>query len=407
MAQHVVIIGAGQAGCQVASSLANGGFEGTITLLGSERTPPYERPPLSKGYLLGAVSKDQLLLRAEQFYAQKQIDLKTGITATHIDPDSKTVKTSDNARHPYDHLVLATGARVKTLACPGADLQGIHSLRSLEDSIHLRTALEHMQRLVIVGGGYIGLEVASAARRMGKDVCVLEQAPRLMPRTASAPIADFFRRRHEKEGVDILTRSALVSIEGANGRLGAVTLADGRSIKADLLLVGIGVEPETALVQDIGLQTDHGILVNAYGETSAKGIYAAGDCTRFHHPLALEAIRLESVQNAIDQAKAVASAILGSPKAYDAVPWFWSDQYDLKLQSAGLFAPGDEAIPRTAKDGTAISVVHLRNGQLVAVEAINRMKDFVQAKRLIASGARPNKEALADPDIPLKECITN
>ena len=406
MKHRVVIIGAGQAGFQVAASLAQKSYDGDILLLGAEKTLPYERPPLSKAFLKGDLEEDRLLFRTASFYEEKGIILRTNCPVVSIDKDKHSLTTADGEAISYDTLVIATGARLRHLSVPGADLKNIHYLRALEDSRALHKALVPGKKLAIIGGGYIGLEVAASARHLGVDVMVIEATDRVMARTASPYISEFLSARHRKEAVELKTGTSLAGFEGRNGYISGVRLEDGTICEADLVVAGIGVIPEISLALKAGLATDHGILVDHVGATSVPHIYAAGDCARYSHPHGPGAMTIESVQNAVDQAKAVASAILGTPIPYDAVPWFWSDQYDLKLQTAGLFVPGDEAILRAlSQEDHAISVVHLRDGCFVAIETINRMRDFVQAKKLIAAHARPDRHKIANPDIPLKDLL--
>lgn len=398
MKETVVIIGAGQAGCQTALSLSRHAERFHIVLIGAEPDAPYERPPLSKAYLKGDLPAQRLLLRPAQVYADKGIALRTACPVTGIDRAAQQVHTATGAL-AYDHLVLATGARVRRL--PALDGPGTHYLRSRADADALKAALRPGVRLAVVGGGYIGLEAAASARALGAEVTVVEAADRVMARTASAPIAEALAARHRAEGVRLITGTAVMTVQRQDDRLTGLDLATGEPLAADRLLVGIGVDPEVALAEAAGLSVDRGILVDAQGRTDDPRIYACGDCAAYAHPLAPGVVVLESVQNAVDQAKAVAAAIAGAPMPYDAVPWFWSDQYDVKLQSVGLFQPTDQPVVRRDGDG-GLSVAHLRDGRLVAVETLNRTKDFVQAKALIARGARPDPARLADPSQPLK-----
>lgn len=402
MSGGVIIIGGGQAGFQVATTLRQKGFSGPITLLAGENTPPYERPPLSKAFLLGERTAAELLLRPPAFYGERNIDLRLGVTASNIDREAGVVTTGEGEILAWDRLVLATGARARRLPAPAGCLAGVHVLRGLEDARALAAELVPGRRLAILGGGYIGLEVASAARLRGLGVVVIEALDRLMARTASPPVAAALMRRHREQGVEFRLGARLAECSGEGGRLVGIRLEDGEGMVADALLVGIGAEPEDALARSAGLAVDGGILVDAAGRTSDPDIFAAGDCTRRRHPLAIEPVRIESVQNAVDQAKAVAAAILGEPASPEPVPWFWSDQYELKLQTAGLFAAGDTAVVRGDPEGPAFSVAHLRAGRLVAVESLGVPRDHVQSRKLIAAGACPDPERLADPDVPLK-----
>lgn len=402
MSERVVIVGGGQAGHQTAASLAQKKFDGEILLLAGEPHPPYERPPLSKAFLKGETEAARLAFRPPAFYEERSIALRLGTPVAEIDPAAGRVRMESGEAIAYDSLVLATGARVRRLPLEGHELPGVFTLRTIEDAAAIRARLGPGVRLCVVGGGYIGLEVAAAARALGAEVTVLEAQERVMTRTASAPVAAALAALHGRHGVDLRTWVAVERFHEADGRAGGVVLAGGERVPADIVVVGVGVTPETALAEASGLALAGGIAVDALGRTSAEGIYAAGDCAAYAHPLAPGPMVFESVQNAVDQAQAVASAILGAPKPYEAVPWFWSDQYDVRLQTAGLIAAGDRAVLRGDPGGGAFSVAHLRDGRLVALETLGRMKDFVQAKKLIAAGAAPDAHALADPETPLK-----
>jgi len=401
MSQRVVIVGAGQAGAQVAISLAGATPSPDILLIGQEEDPPYERPPLSKAFLMGQLPAERLSLRPERFYAERGIRLRLGVRVTAIDRVAQTVTLNDQDPVAYDALVLATGAEPRRLDLPGAGGPGVCVLRSRADATALQAALTPGIRLAVIGGGYIGLEVAAAAQAMGADVCVLEARDRLMARTASPPIAAAFQRRHAAAGVRIALGITLLDIMRDQGVPTGIT-TDRGLIVADLVVLGVGVTPEIALARQAGLPVRRGIVVDAHGRTADPQIYACGDCADYAHPLAPQPMVIESVQNAVDQAKAVAAAIAGTPKPYDAVPWFWSDQYDWKLQSAGLFDQTDRALIRGDPSSSSFSVCHLRQGRLVAVESLNLTRDFVQAKALIARGAKPDPALLADPGTPLK-----
>ncbi len=403
MAADVVIVGAGQAGFQVAASLVQGGYPGRITLLGAEPYPPYERPPLSKAFLLGDLVEDRLFFRARSFYAEKGIMLRTGVRVTDIDRARHRLRLTDGTSLAYDRLVLATGARPRHLDIPGSTLAGIHYLRDLEDSRTLGAALAGGSRLVIIGAGYIGLEVAAAARARGAGVVVVETRERVLERTASAPVAAALAARHTRAGVSFRFGAQVTAFHGRDGHVSAVGLADTTSLETDAVLVGIGAMPETTLAAAAGLATPDGIPVDARGRTADPDIFAAGDCALYAHPLATGALRIESVQNAVDQAKAVAAALLDRDAPYEAVPWFWSDQYERKLQIAGLVHPDDEIVLRGDPAADGFSVAHLRAGRLVALEALDRPRDYVQARKLIAAGARPDPAHLADPAIALKD----
>lgn len=400
MSQTIVIVGAGQAGVQAVLSLRAEGFAGAITMVGDEPFAPYQRPPLSKAYLMGTFERDRLFLKPDAFYRESACELILGVAVRAIDRAAKTVTLSDGRTLPYDMLLLATGTRVRPIRCPGADLAGIHYLRSIADVDRLRPALEKGERLVIVGGGYIGLEVAAVAAKHGLEVTVFEALERVMARAVSRPVSDFFEQVHRAAGVKLLLNTGVEGFEGA-GQLEAVR-AGGKPYPADLALVGIGVVPNMELAKDAGLPCEDGIVVDENCASPADpAIFAAGDCT-WHVGREGVPLRLESVQNAIDQAKHAAYAMAGKPRPYREVPWFWSDQYDLKLQIAGLARDGDRIVVRGDPAARKFAVFHLREGAVAAVEAVNAPSEYLVGRKLIADGARIAPERLADTSIPMK-----
>jgi 3-phenylpropionate/trans-cinnamate dioxygenase ferredoxin reductase component len=399
MAEHIVIIGAGQAGVQAVQSLRAEGFQGRLTMVGDEAYPPYQRPPLSKAYLLGTFQRERLFLKGEGFYREAGCELLLSTRATAIDRAARTVTLGDGRALAYDKLLLATGTRVRKLRSPGTELPGIHYLRDIADVDGLQQAFKPGTRIAVVGGGYIGLEVAAAGAKKGLDVTVFESAPRLMPRTVSRPVSDFYAREHLKAGVKLELNSLVAGFEGKD-RVEAVR-AGGGSHPADLVLVGIGVAPNDELAAEAGLACSDGIVVDRNAMTLDPAIFAAGDCTRHHGREGVE-IRLECVQNAIDQAKHAALAMMGNPKSYSEVPWFWSDQYDLKLQIAGLARPADEIVMRGDPASRKFAVFHLRGGVAAAVEAVNAAPEYMIGKKLIAANAHVAPEKLADASIPMK-----
>jgi 3-phenylpropionate/trans-cinnamate dioxygenase ferredoxin reductase subunit len=390
-----VILGAGQAGAQAAISLRGEGFAGRILLLGEEAWPPYERPPLSKALLAGSVAEERLFLRRPEFYAERGIELRTGTPVAAIDRAAGEVVLRDGARLGYDRLLIATGAPARPLPAPGAD--GVLTLRTLDDARALRARLVPGLRVAIIGAGYIGLEVAATAARSGAAVAVIEAAERVMQRVASPPISAFFDRAHRAAGVDLRLRDGVVAIEPAGPRL-----ADGSILLADLVIAGIGVAPADQLARAAGLDCADGILTDADGRTSDPAIFAAGDVARQAQPNGGH-LRLEAVSTAIAQAKAAARAMLGLPPPPREVPWFWSDQYEHKLQMVGLPMPDDDLLLRGDPEGGKFAVLHLRDGVLTAVETVSSPRDFMAAKRLIAAGARPDPRRAADPAVPLAE----
>jgi 3-phenylpropionate/trans-cinnamate dioxygenase ferredoxin reductase subunit len=399
MAEHIVIIGAGQAGVQAVQSLRAEGFLGRLTMVGEEAYPPYQRPPLSKAYLLGTFARERLFLKGEDFYREAGCELLLNRRATNIDRAAKTVTLSDGRELSYHKLLLATGTRVRKLKCPGADLPGIHYLRDIADVDGLQDAFKAGARIAIVGGGYIGLEVAAVGAKRGLNVTVFETAGRLMPRTVSAPVSDFYAAEHRQAGVVLKLNTAVEGFAGKD-KIQAVR-AGGVSYPADLVLVGIGVVPNDELAAAAGLLCSDGIVVDQSAMTSDPSIFAAGDCTRHHGREGVE-IRLECVQNAIDQAKHAALAMMGKPKIYSEVPWFWSDQYDLKLQIAGLARPADTILVRGEPPSRKFAVFHLRDGRVAAVEAVNAAPEYLVGRKLIAANAEIAPEKLTNTAIPMK-----
>jgi 3-phenylpropionate/trans-cinnamate dioxygenase ferredoxin reductase subunit len=393
---RVVIVGAGQAGAALAARLRALGHAGPIVMLGDEPAPPYQRPPLSKGYLLGEMAEDRLWLRAPDFWAETGVELRLGRPVTGIDRAAKTVSVGGEAL-AYDHLALTTGATPRRLpAAIGGALAGVYTVRTLADVDAMRAEFQPGRRVIIVGGGYIGLEAAAVAAQLGLDVTVLEMAHRILQRVAAPETSAHVRALHLAHGVKILEATALDRLDGAPRVTGA-RLADGRRLPADFVIVGVGITPDTALAEAAGLTVDNGIATDALGRTSDPAIWAAGDCASF--PQGDGRLRLESVGNAIDMAEAVAANILGAGQPYAARPWFWSDQFDLKLQIAGLNTGYDRIVTRPG-DGTAVSFWYYRGPRLLAVDAMNDARAYMVGKRLIESGKSPDPEAIATaPDL--------
>jgi 3-phenylpropionate/trans-cinnamate dioxygenase ferredoxin reductase subunit len=394
MSDVCLIIGAGQAGLIVAQSLREKGYAGGITILGDELHPPYQRPPLSKKFLSGDITEDRLHLKPAAFYAAQSIDLRLGVHVTGIDPAHRRVE-HDGGVFAYDTLVIATGTRPRSLPLPGADLPGVHMLRGIPDVDRIRAALAKRGKLVIVGGGYIGLEVAAVAREMGLAVTVVEAQDRVMARAVAEPVSRYYEDLHRRNGIEILLGTALARIERHGERLMAIT-RDGVPHQADLVLVAIGAVPNTELASGAGLAVDGGIVVDQHGRTSDPAIFAAGDVTAFPSALYGRNVRLESVQNAIDQAKHVAAAIAGDLTPYDPVPWFWSDQFGIKLQIAGLSQGATDIVIRPGDNGT-FSVFYLDRGRLLAVDSIDRARDHMHARRAIGRRLTGGTDALRDP----------
>ena len=399
--KHVIVIGAGQAGSSCVAKLRNGGFEGRITLIGEEPVPPYQRPPLSKAYLMGEMALERLFLRPESFYAEQDIDLRMGQRVTEIDAAARTVRLGDDSL-AYDDLVLTTGSAPNRLPpAIGGDLEGVHVVRGLADVDAMAPRFVAGARVLIVGGGYIGLEAASVAAKLGLKVTLVEMAERILQRVAAPETSDFFRALHGAHGVDIREGVGLQRLEGEE-KVTAARLTDGSVLDVDFVIVGVGIYPATLLAEKAGLTLDNGIAVDARGRSSDQHIWAAGDCASFPH--GDRRIRLESVPNAIDQAEVVAENIMGAEKDYVAKPWFWSDQYDVKLQIAGLNTGYDRVVTRQAEDG-AVSFWYYAGDRLLAVDAMNDPRGYMVGKRLIEAGKSPDPKAIADPQTDLKTLL--
>lgn len=401
MTEACVIVGAGHCGGQAALSLREAGFAGRVVLLGAEPHPPYQRPPLSKRYLAGELDAERTLLRPLAHYAAQSIEVRLGTPATAIDGSAARVELADGSRVAYDRLLIATGSRPRRLPVPGAGLPGVFYFRTLEDVDRIRAALAPGRRLVVIGGGYIGLEVAAVAVELGLRVTVLEAAGRLLARVTSPPVSAYFEQLHRDRGVEIVCGGAVTAIEGRE-RAEAV-LCGRERYAADAVVIGIGITPNTELAAAAEIGCDDGIVVNERCATGAPGIYAAGDCTR--HPSALlgRRIRLESVQNAVDQAKVAAANMAGGDRVYDEVPWFWSHQYDVRLQSVGLYQGGEVMVKRGSPAQHRFAVFYLREGVLTGIDAVNMPREYMACRKLVAQRARPAIEQLANPAAPLQE----
>ena len=402
MGAGVVIVGGGQAGFQVAASLRAGGYAKPIRIVSAEDHPPYQRPPLSKAFLLGKMERERLLFRQPAFYAAQAIELVLGETVVAVDRGAPTVVTAAGRRLPYDALVLATGTRVRPLPVPGGELDGVVYLRTLEESEALARRVAGAERVVVVGGGFIGLEVAAAARTLGKRVTVLEAAERLMGRVVAPVISEFYAGLHRERGIELGLNARIDRIEGEQGRAEAVVMADGARHAADLVVVGIGVLPNVELAVAAGLACENGIVVDRHGRTGDPAIFAAGECTSHPNRFAGGMARLESVQNAVDQAKAVAATILGRDEPYDEVPWFWSDQYDVKLQMVGISFGHDERVLRGDPGNGRFSVFYFKDGRLLAIDSVNRPSDHMAGRKLLAAGTLLTPVQAADEAFDLK-----
>jgi 3-phenylpropionate/trans-cinnamate dioxygenase ferredoxin reductase component len=402
MISTVLIVGGGQAGAQAVDTLRREGFTGRLVLIGDEDMLPYQRPPLSKKFLCGEMAADRLLFRHRAFYDEHAVELKLGVRAMRIEPGARRVALSSGEEVHYDRLMLCLGALPRRLSCPGSDLPGAHYLRNVNDAAAIQKGLAPGARVVIVGGGYIGLEIAATARNMGCAVSVLEMADRVMNRVVASNVSEYFAHEHRTQGVKIICNTRVVRFEGDN-RIERVVCADGSVYPADLLVVGVGVIADTQLALDAGLACDNGIVVDETGRTSDPAIFAAGDCTSYFSPRYQARVRLESVDNAFEQSKVAALNILDRPAVYDRVPWFWSDQYDNKLLIVGLSSGHDQQLTRGDPATRSFSVCYLKGGELLAVEAINHSKDYMAARRLIPERVRPNLDKLADPHVGLKD----
>jgi 3-phenylpropionate/trans-cinnamate dioxygenase ferredoxin reductase subunit len=405
MSHKVVIVGGGQAGFQVAASLRSRKFDGSIVILGEEPALPYQRPPLSKGYLKGEASEDSVLLRPASFYAANAIDVRLDTRVQAIERDAGKVALASGERIPYDSLVLATGARVRTLPVPGAELAGVVYVRTLADAVTLKPLVEAANNVVVIGGGFIGLECAAVAATLGCKVVVLEALERLMARVVSPVLSAYYRELHAGHGVDVRLGAAVTEIVSKGGRVTAVRCDDGSTIAADLVVVGIGVIPNDELAHAAGLACGRGIVVDANLRSGDPNIYAIGDCAAFPHPMARGLLRLESVQNAVDQGKAVADAIVGEAKPYAAVPWFWSDQYDVKLQIVGLTQGYDETVTLGDVGASRFSVLYFRERKLIGIDSVNRPSDHVVGRKLFGAGKTVALEAARAPGFDLRAAV--
>lgn len=401
-ASGTVIIGAGQGGYQVAASLREYGYQEPITIVGDEPQLPYQRPPLSKAYLLGDTTAERLLLRPQNYYEKHTIEVVTGARVVSVDRQASRVSLASGSTLPYDHLVLATGARNRKLPVEGADLDGVLYLRTLAEADAIKERFSAAQAIVVAGAGFIGLELAAVASKFGKKVYVIEALSRVMSRAVTPAISEFYASAHAQFGNEVLLNARMQSIQGKNGHVVGVTLNDGRTLPADLVLVGIGIEPVAELAADCGLPVANGVSVNARLETADPKVSAIGDCASFPDAWTGQVIRLESVQNAVDQGRCVAHRITGKPADYNAVPWFWSDQRDLKLQMVGLTGGCDRTAIRGNPAERAFSVFCYRGDKLLGIESVNRPADHMFGRRLLAAGAAVTAEEAADPSFDFK-----
>lgn len=400
--ETVVIVGGGHAAGMLAFTLRQKKYDGRVLILAEEPHRPYQRPPLSKAYLAGESKLDALYLKPEHSFAEQQVELQEGVGVEAVDRAARRVQCANGETVAYDRLVLATGSQVRRLPVPGAALAGVHYLRGIADADALRAAFAGNGRLVIVGAGYIGLEVAAIATKAGLHVTVLEAADRVMQRVTGPQVSAFFADKHRSAGVDLRLEAAVSALEDdGSGRVAAVTCADGSRFAADVVLVAIGIAPRDELAREAGLACDDGILVNEHALTDDPNIFAIGDCTRHRNLYLAQPARLESVANAVEQARVAAATITGAPAPYDAVPWFWSDQYHIKLQTAGIAHGYDETVVRGSPSDEGFGVFYLRQGKLVAVDAVNQPRIFMASKKLLAARTAVDPGALADPSVEL------
>lgn len=403
-AHITVIVGAGQAGVELASQLRQQGYTGRLLMIGDEPHLPYRRPPLSKTYLSGEVATESLFIRSAAALEKLTLECWTSVAVTDIDRAAKTLGLADGRRQPYDKLVLATGGRARPLVMPGAEASNLYTVRNIADIERIKPVFTAGRRLVVIGGGYIGLEAAAVAIKKGLLVTVLEAAPRLLARVAAPELSAFYQRAHTKRGVVVHTGVSLKALHGSP-EITELELADGSRIGADLIIVGIGLIPNTELAAQAGLAVDNGIVVNEFAETADPDILAIGDCAKHRNHFYGRAMRLESVPSALEQARTAAQTLSGKPAPHVAVPWFWSDQYDLKLQMVGLSEGYDQLVLRGNVEGENFSAFYLKQGVVISADAVNRPQDFMVAKKLVAERVAVTAAVLADESVALKSLL--
>lgn len=401
----LLIVGASHGGVAVAASLRQQGFDGQITIVGAETALPYQRPPLSKTYLSDKQSPEQILLRPEDFYQRNDINLRLGTKVIVFDAGEKKAELDTNETLSWDELVLATGSRVRQLTVPGIELDNVFYLRTLADADRIRKAMDTCQTVTIIGGGYIGLEMAASLRKAGRLVNVLEMEKRILQRVTSGQMSRFYHQVHTGQGVRIHTEKMLTELTGKNGRVAEVVCADGTRLATDMVVVGVGVLPETGLAEAAGLDCDNGILVDEQCRTSTPCVWAIGDCSNHPNKIYGRRLRLESVPNAMEQARVVAGNLTGKTTAHQSVPWFWSDQYDLKLQMAGFSAGADTEVLRGNEQQYNFARFYWQQGRLIGVDAVNCPQDFVLCRKLLGSGMQIDPDSLSDPEVELKSLL--
>ncbi|MAM36967.1 MAG: pyridine nucleotide-disulfide oxidoreductase [Erythrobacter sp.] len=401
----VVIVGSGHSGAQAAIALRQAGHEEPILMISRDRNPPYERPPLSKEYLAGEKPFEKILIRPEQFWADRNVTLRLGCNVNEVDWMRHVLTLSDDSSLSYRKLIWAGGGDARRLDCPGADLGGIHTIRNRRDTDTLKSELAAgATRVVVVGGGYIGLEGAAVLRELGCEVMVVETQDRLLARVAGPEISDFYLAEHRAQGVDVRLETGVDRIEGDGEKVTGVTLSTGDTIACEIVIVGIGIVPSVGPLIAAGAAGSNGVDVDTYGRTSLDDIYAIGDCAAHPNPYADNAvIRLESVQNANDMASVAAKTIMGERESYDAVPWFWSNQYDLRLQTVGISNGYEQTVLRGTPSDRKFSLIYLKEGRVIALDCVNNTRDYAQGRKLVANGAEIDPELLADTEVALKE----
>ena len=401
---EIVVIGSGQAAIQTVMSLKRNEFTGSIKVIGEEDHLPYQRPPLSKDFLLEEYKPERVSLKKKEFYEENEVDLILGKRAESIDTILKEITLSDENKIRYDQLIIATGSRVRKLNVPGSDKKGIYYLRDLDDANALKQRLKKNKKMVIVGAGYIGLEVASVAASLGVEVTVIEMANRVMNRTVDPMISSYYQKLHESHGVKIHLDNGLKAFEGGDS-VNAVLCSDGLMLEADLVVIGAGVLPNQEIAIEAGLECNNGIMVNEFGETSTAHVYACGDCTNHPNKGLNTRLRLESVHNAMEQSKTVANTIMGNKEPYDQVPWFWSDQYDHKLQLVGISGDHDEVVMRGLESEQKFLLFYLKNSELIAVNAINSSKEFLICRKLVANKVKISSDVIKDQSVNLNDLL--
>jgi 3-phenylpropionate/trans-cinnamate dioxygenase ferredoxin reductase subunit len=400
----VAIVGAGHGGAQAAIQLRQLGFAGSIGLIGAEPDPPYERPPLSKDYLAGNKPFERMLIRPASFWAERHVEIVADSPIVAVEPGGRHLTAYGGQSYRYGALVWAAGGIPRRLRGVGSDLAGVHLLRSRADADRIRASLPSVRRVAVIGGGYIGLEAAAVLRAMGKEVVLVEALDRVLARVAGEAISRFYEAEHRGRGVDLRLGASVERIEGAGGRVAALRLEGGETIAAEMAIVGIGIGASAEPLLAAGAAGGEGVDVDACCRTSLADVYAVGDCAAHESRFAGgRRLRLESVQNAHDQATTAAKAILGRAEPYEAVPWFWSNQYDLRLQTVGLFHGHDSTVVRGRPEERSFSLVYLREGRVVALDCVNATRDYAQGRRLVLEGTRPDSARLADPAVPLKD----